>query len=115
MCHVAEVFSHIAVARSCRIPSSAGAQNNPYKIDDSLYPLYQRAFKERANKQGLLLADTLYAEAVKKGDKKVQCLAYTVYSYHYFLRDDFDDLLKADSKLKEISRKNNYLQYYYHA
>ncbi len=94
-------------------PISAGAQNNPYKIDDSLYPLYQRAFKERANKQGLLLADTLYAEAVKKGDKKAQCLAYTIPTFHYFLRDDFDDLLKATSKLKEISRKNNYLQYYY--
>lgn len=48
----------------------AGAQNNPYKIDDSLYPFFQRATKLRTSPQGLLIADTLYAEATKKKDKK---------------------------------------------
>lgn len=46
------------------------AQNNPYKIDDSLYPLYQRASKWCTRPQGIAIADTLYAEAVRKKDKK---------------------------------------------
>ena len=47
---------------------SAEAQNNPYKIDDSLYPIFQRAIKWRTQPQGLLIADTLYAEATQKKD-----------------------------------------------
>lgn len=56
----------------------ARAQNNPYKIDDSLYIIYQRATRWNTLPQGLLIADTLYAEATKKKDKKAQCLALTI-------------------------------------
>ena len=55
------------------LPSAA--QNNPYKIDDALYPIYQRASKQARQQEGLLVADTLYQQALKLGDKKAQCLA----------------------------------------
>ena len=58
------------------LPSAA--QNNPYKIDDALYPIYQRASKQARQQEGLLVADTLYQQALKLGDKKAQCLAYII-------------------------------------
>lgn len=91
------------------------AQNNPYKIDDSLYPIYQRATKWRTRPQGLLAADTLYIEAVKKKDKKAECLALTIPVYYYYAGNDFNLLRQAATKLKEKARKNDYLQYYYFA
>lgn len=91
------------------------AQSNPYKIDDSLYPIYQKATKYRIYPQGLLLADTLYAEAIKINDKKAECLALTIPVIYYFNQYDKDELDRAAKKLMDISRKNNYLQYYYFA
>ncbi len=92
------------------------AQNNPYKIDDFLFPIYQRATKYRTRPQGLLIADTLYSEAVEKHDKKAQCLALTIpVLYYYTTRADYKVLEQATNKLKEVSRKNDYLQYYYFA
>ena len=93
----------------------AGAQNNPYKIDDSLYPFFQRATKLRTSPQGLLIADTLYAEATKKKDKKAQCLALTIPVSFYYSSGNYEKLEQSASRLKEEARKNNYLQYYYSA
>lgn len=92
-----------------------GAQNNPYKIDDSLYSIYQRATKFRVYPKGMLIADTLYAEALEKEDKKAECLALTIPVIYYFNQADEENLEKAAEKLKEVSRQNNYLQYYYFA
>ena len=94
------------------LPSAA--QNNPYKIDDALYPIYQRASKQARQQEGLL-ADTLYQQALKLGDKKAQCLAYIIPLQFYISQKDDSKIEKASTDLKEISRANNYLQYYYHA
>ena len=89
------------------------AQNNPYKIDDSLYTYYEKATKYRSSKAGLQIADTLYAKAIKKNDKKAQCLALTIPVVYYYNQRDTESLEKSIAKLQEVSRKNNYLQYYY--
>lgn len=94
----------------------AEAQNNPYKIDDSLFPIYQRATKFRTRPEGVLMADTLYEKAVKLNDKKAQCLALTIpviYSFNSHVR--YENLVQATQRLKDVSRKNDYLQYYYFA
>ena len=57
------------------LPSAA--QNNPYKIDDALYPSTSGS-KQARQQEGLLVADTLYQQALKLGDKKAQCLAYII-------------------------------------
>jgi len=98
------------------ISMPVGAQNNPYKIDDSLYSVYQRATKYRTLPQGVMIADTLYAEAVKKGDKKAQCLALTIpVIYTYGSHAGYEVLEQTTNRLKEVSRENGYLQYYYFA
>lgn len=94
---------------------SAWGQNNPYKIDDSLYPIYQRATKWRTDPKCLLVADTLYFEATRKNDKKAQCLALSVPLNYYYSTADYDRLVQSAERLKEESRANDYLQYYYYA
>ena len=89
------------------------AQDNPYKIDHSLYLLYEEATKHRNNATGLEIADTIYTKAIRINDKKAQCLALTIPVIYYFNNGKTELLEKAISRLQEISRKNNYLQYYY--
>lgn len=91
------------------------AQNNPYQIKDSLYPIYQRAFQQRHCPNGLLIADTLYTEALKSNDKKAQCLALTIPVQYYYNNLKTKELIESAEKLRIISRANNYLQYYYFA
>ncbi|ADV42618.1 sensor histidine kinase [Bacteroides helcogenes] len=94
---------------------SLPAQNNPYKIADSLYPILQRAERLRADARCLAVVDTLYNEAVRLGDKKAQCLALTVPLRHYIITGDNNRMKKASEKLKAVSRANDCLQYYYYA
>lgn len=91
------------------------AQNNPYKIDDSLYELYQRAYRQRTRTQGLQIADTLYREAVRKQDKKAQCLAFVMPITYYFNHNDSQKIGEAVGRMKKEARQTNFLQYYYYA
>lgn len=93
---------------------SALGQNNPYKIDDGVYQYYVRAQKVRASKECLAVGDSMYAEAVRIGDLKGQCLAKTIpVSYYSSLRDS-SKLIKTAAELREISRTNGFTQYVYY-
>lgn len=93
----------------------ASAQNNPFKITDSLYTIYQRASRLKGDSACLAVADTLYREAVRLNDKKAQCIALTIPPQHYSLTRDEAGMAVAVERLKEVSRANDYLQYYYFA
>lgn len=93
----------------------AAAQNNPYKIKDALYPIYQRATMFRASEKGLLVADTLFAEAAKLRDKKAQCLALVIPTFYYAAKSDYTNLQRVCDRLRTFSRKNGFLQYFYFA
>ena len=67
----------------CGEVTSVQSQNNPYKIRDELYPIYQRGAKYRVSAEGLRIADSLFAEAVRLNDKKAQCLALVIPTYYY--------------------------------
>ena len=96
------------------LPTICRAQNNPYKIKDELYAIYREGEKNRLHPHLFALVDSLYREAVRLDDKKAQCLAYTLPIKHYFSKNDPVHLAEAKEKLKEIARKNGYLQYYYY-
>lgn len=89
------------------------AQDNPYKIDNALYPLYERATKYRQDTLGLQIADTLYREAIRIDDKKAQCLALTIPVVHHYNHHNMEEFEKAVDRVQKVSRKNDYLQYYY--
>ena len=91
------------------------AQNNPYKINDSLFSIYQRASRQAYQPEGLLVSDTLYREALRLNDKKAQCLAFTIPLQFHMSQEDDMKTEEASARLKEISRTNDYLQYYYYA
>lgn len=103
---------NIIIAILLLFANVAIAQNNVYKIDDRLYPLFVKADSARYTKEGVRLANELYSKAIKLGDKKAQCLAYTVI-VHYTHDNNPKSLKKEVDKLMAISRKNGYLQYYY--
>ncbi len=93
----------------------AMAQNNPYKINDSLYPLYREAHLNRTSKQGLDLANQLYAKAAAIKDYKAQCLALTVPMLYYLDRQDNEkEFLQAVKALQDKARQTGYKQYYYY-
>ena len=87
------------------------AQNNPYKIDDGLYAYYQQCNKQIKETRVLLMADTLFSRAGRKGDQKAQCLAlHLKCDYHYY-RKDIPALKEANKKLQEFARKTPFQQY----
>ena len=79
------------------------------------YAKLGKTIEQARQQEGLLVADTLYQQALKLGDKKAQCLAYIIPLQFYISQKDDSKIEKASTDLKEISRANNYLQYYYHA
>lgn len=89
------------------------AQDNPFKIDNALYPLYERATKYRQDTLGLQIADTLYHEAIRMDDKKAQCLALTIPVIYHYNHHNMEEFEEAVDRVKKVSRKNDYLQYYY--
>lgn len=92
----------------------AKAQNNPYKIHDSLYPTYTEAFRSRMTEKGLALAQKLYDDAKRLDDKKAMCLALTVkMQYNYFNDKDGQPFNKSVDELMEFAQKTGYRQYYY--
>ena len=93
----------------------AFAQNNQFKIDDRLYPIYTQASQHKATKRGLVLADSLMREARRTGDKKAQCLALVIPVQHYFSHDNEEEMERAVERLKAFSKKTGYTQYYYYA
>lgn len=96
------------------ITPPAVAQDNPFKIDNALYKLYMKAFKYRTSPRCIGLSDTLFHEANRLRDKKAACLAKTIPMSYYMNMDDSLTFVHAVHDLQEVSRKNGYLQYYYH-
>ena len=58
------------------------AQDNPYKIDHSLYLLYEEATKHRNNATGLEIADTIYTKAIRINDKRHMPRSYHPVIYY---------------------------------
>lgn len=94
---------------------SGKAQNNPYKISDSLYPLYQEAYSLRFTPECLDLSRKLYNKAVKIGDKKAQCLALIIPLQHYRATDSEADFEHAVKALQDKAIETGYNQYFYFA
>lgn len=91
------------------------SQNNPYKINDQLYSYYQKCNSAIRKPEVLLMADTLFHMAKKKGDVKAQCLALNLKSDHYYHTDNIIALLKEKEKVADFARKTPYKQYIFGA
>lgn len=97
------------------LPLCASAQNNPYKIDDSLYALYQKAYQRRAYPDGLKMAGEMLREAERLGDGKAQCLALSVVMFYYYYKDPGDEpgFRRAVKAMQDRAVATGFRQYYY--
>ena len=91
------------------------SQNNPYKINDQLYSYYQKCSNAIRKPEVLLMADTLFHMAEKKGDVKAQCLALNLKSDHYYFINDINTLLIEKEKVADFARNTPYKQYIFGA
>ena len=91
------------------------AQNNPFKIHDSIYVVYRELQKNVASPDVLEKADALAERARALGDKKGECVALTLSVTHNFYGKDSLMLVKSVQRLQKVARENGYLQYYYYA
>ncbi len=107
-------ISHIVVVILFLIQTSAFAQNNTYKINDSVYEYFMRTQNNLRKKDlGLRMADTLLAKAKAAHDIKAQCIALFTKN-RYFLYNNLID--KANSEFKLVSPfilSTPYKQYFY--
>ena len=103
----------VAVVVSFVVSASGVAQNNPYKITDSLYPLYQEAYKYRYTEKGLKLADQMYQKAQAIGDDKAECLALSVRMLYYSNKNDDEKFFRAVKAMEDKALATGYKQYYY--
>ena len=95
--------------------ASLQAQNNPYKIKDNLYEYYTKVDFNRNNPLCITMADTLFKMSEEQGDKKAQCLAYSIPTYYALHQNDVETMKVYCDRLRKISKTNGYLQYYYQA
>ena len=102
----------ILIALACL---SVRAQDNPYKINDSLYELYNKGYKNMKTAKGLLYADSLYNRAVLLGDKKAQCLGKVLAMRHYNSKNNQADVMRGSAETRRVAKENGYMQYYYYA
>lgn len=93
----------IAALLLCGAVMCVPAQNNSHHINDKLMPLYVRAFNNRMNEKGILMADTLRRRAIAIGDRYAEMNALTIpFYYEYFKKDNMRNL---DMRLKTLSDK----------
>lgn len=86
-------------------------QDNPYKINDQLYPYYMKCSRMIRNEKVMLMADTLFQRAEQKGDLKAQCLALNLKADHYYFTENIQSLLKEHKVVSDFARKTPHQQY----
>lgn len=100
----------------CNMTSYLCAQNNPYKINDKLYPLFIKAFNLRTSDKCLPVIDSLQHQSIAIGDRYGELNALVVRLTHEYHKDNnLPALEQAANELMEKSERYNLMRFYYHA
>ena len=91
------------------------AQNNPYKIKDSLYELYKLGYNNISNEKCLIYADSLYRQSARDNDKKAQCLGAVLRVRYATRRNNLADVQREAEFARKVARRNGFDRYYYYA
>ena len=91
------------------------AQNNPYKIKDSLYELYELGYNNISNEKCLIYADSLYRQSARDNDKKAQCLGAVLRVRYATRRNNLADVQREAEFARKVARRNGFDRYYYYA
>ena len=101
----------IVAAMSFAVPCRA--QNNPLKINDQLYSMYDQAFRQRTTKKGRDLALQMYRRAAIIGDHRAQVLALTIPMLYYYNERNDAEFEKAVNELLDKALQYHQEKYYY--
>ena len=93
----------------------AGAQNNPFKIDDRVYKYYNKAVSRLKVAGPNYYIDSMMNEAVRLNDKKGICISASLRARHALLGNEYEPVKRELEELRRVSRLYNYTQYYYYA
>lgn len=91
------------------------AQNNPFKIHDSIYVGYKELQKDVTSPETVKKAEALSAKARALGDKKGECVALTIPVLNAFYGHDSLRIIKAVRRLQQVAKANGHMPYYYYA
>ena len=92
------------------------AQNNRYHMDDGLFKLYEKAYRERKTLAGKILADTIIERAKAIGDRNGEITAMTItLLYNYYQEDNLPAVEREAKKLMDKATAYGRLNYYYFA
>lgn len=96
-------------------PTKSAAQHNSRHIDDEVNAIYVEADKNRYTEKGLQLTEQAYELAVRKGDKKGQCVVLCTPIFYYNKLRDTKGVKAAVDRVKKVAKRNNCQTYYYFA
>lgn len=88
------------------------AQNNKANIDDEVFAIYQQADKNRLTETGLQISEKAYDLALKKGDKKAQCMVLCPQIFYYYHKREDAKLKAVVDRIMEVSKRNKQSKYY---
>ncbi|MBR4809333.1 MAG: hypothetical protein IK031_03530 [Bacteroidales bacterium] len=107
---------HIVLALAlCLAAFDCGAQIvNRLKVDSETFQRYAWGRMQQYNPGNLALADSLYAEGVRKDDFRIRCLGLALEFPVRFAMGDYDRMCEAVAEIKEmtVSRKDCRTFYY---
>ena len=105
----------LIVAAAMTFGMTCSAQNNPLKINDQLYEMYDKAFRTRETKAGLDLAQQMYHKAQTLNDRKAQVIALTIPMLYYYKKRDDSRFEQAVKELQDKALQFHQERYFYYA
>ena len=108
-------WRQLLVAGAMAFVVPCGAQNNPLKINDQLYAIYDQAYASYKTRAGRDLGMQMYRKAVAMGDRKAQVIALTIPMLYYYYAQSDADFEQAVKELQDKAQQYHQERYYYFA
>ena len=95
------------------------SEQEKYHVDSTLFVYYQHCKAEIKSPSVMQMLDTLFLMAKEKGDLRMQAVAISSKTDHFYFGPSFegqeDSLILYTNAIKDFARKTNQPQYYYFA
>ena len=95
------------------------SEQEKYHVDSTLFVYYQHCKAAIKSPSVILMLDTLFLMAKDKGDLRMQAVAISSKTDHFYFGPSFegqeDSLILYTNTIKDFARKTNQPQYYYFA
>ena len=102
-----------------RLCGQETSEQEKYHVDSTLFVYYQHCKAEIKSPSVMQMLDTLFLMAKEKGDIRMQAVAISSKTDHFYFSPSFegqeDSLILYTNTIKDFARKTNQPQYYYFA